>query len=280
MNTVDYKIVMDDYKSWQKNQRKTNLKYLLLSILGIFSFLTIWFVVVRLGLINERLLPSPVTVLNTLIDKFKNTEPDGNLLGTNILASLQVALSGFGLAVLIGIPLGLLMGWYKPVEAFFKPIFELARPIPPVAWIPIIVVGMGIGLKAKAVIIFFSAFVPCVINSHTGVKLTNQVYINVAKTFGASNAEIFYKVAIPYSLPMVFAGLRVALGNSWSTLVAAEMLAAVAGLGYMIQYGRNVARPDLVIAGMFVIGMLGALMSWILSIFEKRLVKGYKSVGD
>ena len=92
----------------------------------------------------------------------------------------------------------------------------------------------------------FTAFVPCVINSYTGIKLTNKTLINVSRTFGASNAEIFWKVGVPSSLPMVFAGIRVALGNSWSTLVAAEMLAASAGLGYMIQIGRTVARPDIV----------------------------------
>lgn len=198
----------------------------------------------------------------------------------NIMASLQVALSGFLLAIVIGIPLGLVMGWYRLAESFFRPVFELVRPIPPIAWIPLVVVWFGIGLKAKALIIFFSAFVPCVINAYTGIQLTSRTYINVAKTFGASETEIFYKVGIPSSLPMVFAGIRVALGNSWSTLVAAEMLAATAGLGYMIQFGRTIARPELVIAGMVVIGAIGAVLSGILSFTEKKFIKGQKGVSD
>ena len=118
------------------------------------------------------------------------------------------------------------MGWWTYADRFIRPIFELVRPVPPIAWIPLVVVWMGVGLKAKALIIFFTAFVPCVINSYTGIKLTNKTLIDVSRTFGASNREIFWKVGVPSSLPMVFAGIRVALGNSWSTLVAAEMLAA------------------------------------------------------
>ena len=205
--------------------------------------------------------------------KFANKAPDGNVLWVNILASLQVALSGFLAAIIIGVPLELVMGWWTYADRFIRPIFELVRPVPPIAWIPLVVVWMGIGLKAKALIIFFTAFVPCVINSYTGIKLTNKTLINVSRTFGASNAEIFWKVGVPSSLPMVFAGIRVALGNSWSTLVAAEMLAASAGLGYMIQIGRTVARPDIVIVGMVVIGAIGAILSGFLSRAEKYFLR-------
>jgi NitT/TauT family transport system permease protein len=240
---------------------------------GICVVLLIWHTAVKMGFANARSLPAPTTILETFIFKLGNTAPDGNLLWVNILASLQVALSGFLAAMVIGIPLGLLMGWWKYAERFLRPIFELIRPVPPIAWIPLVVVWMGIGLRAKALIIFFTAFVPCVINSYTGIKLTSQTLINVSKTFGASNFEMFYKVGIPSSLPMVFAGIRVALGNSWSTLVAAEMLAASAGLGYMIQFGRTVARPDIVIVGMLVIGAIGAILSALLQFVEQHFLK-------
>jgi NitT/TauT family transport system permease protein len=219
------------------------------------------------------MLPAPTTILDTFIDKLSNKAPDGNVLGVNLLASLQVALSGFLTAIVIGVPLGLLMGWWTYADRFIRPIFELIRPIPPIAWIPLVVVWMGVGLRAKALIIFFTAFVPCVINSYTGIRLTSQTLIDVSKTFGAPNWKIFIKVGVPSSLPMVFAGIRVALGNSWSTLVAAEMLAASAGLGYMIQIGRTVARPDIVIVGMLVIGAVGAVLSMILSRAEKYFLR-------
>lgn len=265
--------LLEEQKKYIQKIKRENVKYALLSILGIFIFLLIWQLAVEFGLVNETRLPKPTTILQTLGYKIYNQAPDGNTLGINILASLQVALTGFLTAMVIGIPLGLFMGWWEYADRFIRPIFELVRPVPPIAWIPLVVVWMGIGLKAKAMIIFFTAFVPCVINSYTGIKLTNKTLINVSRTFGASNVEIFWKVGIPSALPMVFAGIRVALGNSWSTLVAAEMLAASAGLGYMIQIGRTIARPDIVIAGMVTIGAIGAVLSGILSYVEQYALR-------
>ena len=227
---------------------------------------------VETGLVSPRYLAPPTRVIMTFFDKFTNPNPDGATLPVNILVRLQVALSGYLLAIVLGVPLGLLMGWYKGVEKFVRPVFELLRPIPPVAWIPLTILWLGIGLWAKAFIIFFSAFVPCVINAYTGIRMTNPVFINVAKTFGASNFRMFMRVGVPSSLPMVFAGVRIALSNAWSTLVAAEMLAANAGLGYMILMGRQFVRPDVIILGMLVIGVIGVILSYLLARVEDRLV--------
>lgn len=270
---IDREQLERGHQEYLNQLKRENRKYALLSAAGILIFLGIWQLVVMLGMVDSARLPAPTTILATLGEKVYNKAPDGNTLLANILASLQVALSGFLTAIVIGIPLGLFMGWWEYADRFIRPIFELVRPVPPIAWIPLVVVWMGIGLKAKAMIIFFTAFVPCVINSYTGIKLTSKTLINVSKTFGASNFEIFYKVGIPSALPMVFAGIRVALGNSWSTLVAAEMLAASAGLGYMIQIGRTIARPDIVIAGMVTIGAIGAILTGILSAVEGKLLK-------
>ena len=181
------------------------------------------------------------------------------------------ALSSFVVAVVIGVPLGWVMGYYKAASFLLNPVFEIVRPIPPIAWIPIIILTMGIGMPAKMFIIFVAAFVPCVINSYLGIRLTDPVRINVAKTFGASEWEIFTTVCIPSSMNMVFTGIRLSLNNSWTTLVAAEMLAATRGLGYMIQLGRTLIRPDIIIVGMFTIGITGALLNNILAMFEKKV---------
>ncbi len=259
--------------AYKRDRKKQTLKFVLLACIGITTFLVVWQLVVQFKLVNVRNLPSPIKVVETIIFKLTNKNPDGNLLGTNIFASLQVALSGFALALVIGVPLGLFMGWFTPIDKFVRPVFELLRPVPPIAWIPVVVVFVGIDLKAKATIIFLSVFVPCVINSYTGIKLTKRTLINVAKTFGAGNFETFIKVGIPSAMPMVFTGIRTALGGAWSTLVAAEMLAAKAGLGYMLQVGRNVARADIVVAGMVTISVLGALMALALSMIEKKVLK-------
>lgn len=251
--------------------------YTMLSVAGILSFLFIWQVAIQTNIISSKYLSKPTELIKLFFLKLYDTRPDGSTLQVNILASLQVAVAGLALAIVIGVPLGLIMGWYKGANAMISPLFEILRPIPPVSWIPLTIVWLGIGLQAKAFIIFFSAFVPCVINSYTGIRQTKQTLINVAKTCGASNFTIFLRVGIPSSLPVMFAGIRVALGNSWSTLVAAEMLAANAGLGYMIQMGRNFVRPDIILLGMVVIGGFGALFAAILGFFEKRLVKGGKA---
>lgn len=128
---ADKKNLEAKWSEYLEQQKRDNVKYMLLSAAGILTVLIIWQGVVMLGLVDSRLLPPPTTVLATLVDKFSNTVPDGNVLGTNILASLQVALSGFCVAIIIGVPLGLLMGWWTYAERFIRPIFELVRPVPP-----------------------------------------------------------------------------------------------------------------------------------------------------
>lgn len=248
-------------------------KYVVISVLSILAFLLIWQIMVAAGVLSDKILPAPTKVFAAFFDKLSNESPDGSLLQTNILVSLMVACSGLLLAIVIGIPLGWLMGWYKAVNRFIRPIFELVRPIPPIAWIPLTILWVGIGLEAKAMIIFFASFVPCVINATAGIKSTNKTLINVAKTYGASNFTIFLKIGIPSSLPMTFAGIRIALNSAWSTLVAAELLAANAGLGYMINMGRQFGRVDIIVLGMFTIGILGFLFSLVFSKLERILVK-------
>ena len=259
----------------QERKRRTQQMYMMLSVTGVAVFLLIWEMVSDTGIANSRYLAAPSTILKLFITKLTDPNPDGAVLGVNILASLQVSLTGFFLAIIIGIPLGLLMGWYGGFESFIRPIFELIRPIPPVSWIPLTIVWLGIGLPAKAFIVFFSAFVPCVINAYTGIKQTSPVLINFAKTCGASNFTIFWKIGIPSSMTMVFAGVRVALGNAWATLVAAEMLAASSGLGYMILMGRQFARPDLILLGIVIIGIIGVIFTAILSKVENKVL-GWK----
>ena len=257
----------------KKKDMLGDTKYTFIAIISVLSFLLIWQMAVMFGFVSAKLLPTPVHVFTLFFEKLSSPNPDGSVIQVNILVSLSVALTGFISAVVIGVPLGLLMGWYKPVDRFVRPLFEIIRPIPPIAWIPLTILWVGIGLEAKAMIIFFSAFVPCVINSYTGIKSTNQTFINVAKTFGASNFTTFIKVGVPSAMPMAFAGMRIAFGNAWGTLVAAELLAANAGLGYMIAMGRQFARPDVIVLGMITIGMLGFIFTYILKKIENVAVR-------
>lgn len=251
----------------------SNYTYAMLSVAGVLSFLVIWELLITTGVVSGRYLAKPTELVSLFIYKWTNSAPDGATLPQSIWASLQVAMTGLCLGIVTGVPLGLLMGWFKGVDKFVNPVFEIIRPIPPISWIPLTVLWLGIGLRAKAFIIYFAAFIPCLINSYTGIKLTNKTLINVAKTSGASAVETFIKVGIPSAMPMAFAGIRVAVGSSWSTLVAAEMLAASAGLGYMISMGRLYARPDIILLGMIVIGLIGSLFNAILTFVENRVIK-------
>ncbi|MGA2962471.1 MAG: ABC transporter permease [Candidatus Korobacteraceae bacterium] len=217
-----------------------------LSLLSVTVFLAFWYAIVRFEIISPALLASPEQVLTTFISKLTHRAPDGATLGANFRTSLKLCLTGYISAVCVGVPLGLVMGWFRKVDEIVKPIFEMIRPIPPIAWIPLAILWLGIGLPAKAYIIWLSAFVPSVINSYAGIKLTEPVLISVSRTFGATNWETFLKVGVPSALPMVFTGLRLSLSSAWMTLVAAELLAGSEGLGYMIQMGRTLARPDVI----------------------------------
>ena len=256
----------------KKAKRKKRIT-ILCGIISIAVFLCVWQLLCSLKIVSGDVLASPLQVIDAIIKKIGDPRPDGNTLIENILSSFKLAMIGFFLALLVGLPLGLLMGWYRPLDKFIKPIFELIRPLPPIAWIPIVIVLLGIGTVAKSFIIFFTTFVPIVINSYTGIRETNQVYINYAKTCGYSNWRIFLTIGIPSAMPLSFAGMVIALGNGWGTLIAAEMLASSSGLGYMIFMGRNYGRIDIIIAGMLVIGLIGLGLTFGLSKIENYVLK-------
>lgn len=263
---------MNEYAKRQRTQR---IKFTIVSVVSLTVFFGIWYICTAvLQLKPDYILPSPVQVFRAVLQKFVTKAPDGATLWGHIAASLQVALSGYLLGALVGVPLGIVMAWYRKADLFVTPLFDLIRPVPTIAWIPLMILWFGIGLGAKAAIIFVSAFVPCVINAYSGIKQTKQVHLWVSQTFGASRRNMLFTVAIPTALPLIFTGLRISLGTAWMTLCAAEMLASNKGLGYMIQLNRTIARADLIIVGMMTIGIVGIIMTQLLNWAEKRFVKG------
>ena len=260
---------------YAKQKRKEKIKFGIVSVFSLCVFFTIWYVCTAvLHLKPDYILPSPVQVVEALIGKLTNTAPDGATLFGHIAASLKVALSGYLLGALVGVPLGIAMAWFRRVDMFVTPLFDLIRPVPTIAWIPLMILWFGIGLGAKSAIIFVSAFVPCVINSYSGIKQTKSVHLWVAQTFGASRKEMLFTVAIPTALPLIFSGLRISLGTAWMTLCAAEMLASNKGLGYMVQINRSLARADLIVVAMLTIGLIGTLFTVGLNALERRFVRG------
>lgn len=254
-------------------------KYMLISIFSICAGVFIWWLVTDgLGIFRSNVLPSPVKVMQTFIKKWYEIKPDGATLLQHLVASLQVALGGYVIGAVIGIPLGIFMAWNDKVDMFVRPVFDMVRTIPGIAWTSVMVTLVGIGFLSKALVIFIAAMVAMVINSYSGIKQTKTVHLWVGQTFGASNWELLTKVAIPSALPMIFTGLDVALGSAWTTLVAAELLASTKGLGFMIQQARGMFRLDIVIVGMIVIAITGAILSYIIQFIGSKMVKGGRQV--
>lgn len=191
-------------------------------------------------------------------------------LHTHILHSVKLVLMGFFVAVATGVPLGLAMGWSRRVEALANPAFLLIRPIPPLAWIPLAIVWLGLGDAAKVLVIWFAAFVPSVINSYAGVRSIEPHMIEAARMLGVRRWMLVREVLVPGAAPMIFTGLRLSLQACWTTLVAGELIGAAAGLGRVLSQGSLDIFPAMILVGMVGVALAGGLMTWALGWMELR----------
>ncbi len=254
---------------WQRIREKW------ISILSVLVFVLVWYMVTEgTDFIEPNFLPSPNGVLLWFI-KWLVRPAAGETLPGHIWASFQLVIGSFCIAVVIGIPLGILMGWYTRIERLVNPFFQMIRPIPPLAWIPLAIVWFGIGMVSKIYVITLSAFVPSLINAYTGVKTVDPVLVHAARTLGAGQKDILRKVVFPHCLPYIFVGVRLSLNACWMTLVAAELVAAVAGLGYSIQIARRTMDPPMILVAMLVIGFIGMAMIRFMKFLEARLCPWY-----
>ena len=240
-----------------------------LPIASMFLMLALWQVVVGTGNFGKS-LPSPVAVARQFW--LMLFEPIGRTsLYGHIWASLVRVLSAFGVATITGIPLGLFMGWNKKFEAVVKPIFEIFRPIPPIAWIPLAILWFGIDETPKIFICFIGAFVPAVMNAYTGIRFTEPILLDAARMLGGNPRQLFTEVAIPSALPAIFAGLQNGLSSAWMCVLAAELVGAQQGVGYLILLGMELSNPAMIITGMLLIGAIGAGIAALLRYLEKRI---------
>lgn len=235
----------------------------------------IWQALSMLKVIPAHLLPSPFRIVLGFKDLLFTGMPPGHLLPSHVLYSLIRVAWGFCAAAILAVTLGLFMGWSDRLRHLMNPIIELIRPIPPLAWIPIAILWFGIGMKSAAFIIFLGAFFPLLLNTISGVLSINPLFFEVAQTLNADKKDIFFKVLIPGAIPSIFVGMRIGVGIGWMTLVAAEFTGVKTGygLGYMIMTARDIQRPDEIIAGMLVIGLIGILINSFLKGVEARLVR-------
>ncbi|MGL5734242.1 MAG: ABC transporter permease, partial [Beijerinckiaceae bacterium] len=184
--------------------------------------------------------------------------------------SVKLVVLGFTVAIATGVPLGLWMGWDRRVEAAINPVFLVIRPIPPLAWIPLAILWRGLGDAATIRVLWFSAFVPSVINSFAGVRNIDRPIIEAATMLGTPRWRMVREVIVPAASPMIFTGLRLSLQASWTTLVAAELVGALVGVGFVLNMAQQDIYPGMILVGMVTVGVLGFATTWLLTQAEQR----------
>jgi NitT/TauT family transport system permease protein len=233
------------------------------SLAVVAALVAVWWLAVSAT--KSVIFPTPWAVIIGTVELLE----DGTLW-RHIGASLMRVGAGFGLAVCVAIPLGLWMGWVRGVYRMLNPVFQILRPISPIAWIPIAILWFGVGNASPIYLIFISSVFPMVVQTTVGVHTIEKRYLRAAENFGVSRATLFRQVVIPAVLPQVLVGMRIGLGVAWLVVVAAEMIALRSGLGYMIMDARNAGnRYDLVIAGMIIIGLIGLSLDGIMRMLEQ-----------
>jgi taurine transport system permease protein len=244
---------------------------LLPSIVTIVAVLGLWWLITSLGLIKPLFLPRPMAIWNAFQQSIAGII-DNNTLWVHIGWSLVRVMSAFALAVAIGIPVGLAMGVSRVARGLFDPIIEFYRPLPPLAYLPLMIIWFGIGEESKILLIFLACFAPVALAARAGVRSVNPEQLNAARSMGASRTQILRFVVLPTALPEILVGLRIGMGVGWTTLVAAEMVAANAGLGQMVLNASNFLRTDVVIMGIIVIGFFAFLFEMAMRRLELWLV--------
>lgn len=251
--------------------KRRRTAYLTLAVMSPLLLLALWVAATSMGWIRSVLLPGPLAVLATLQEMALHGYSGVGLL-THVGASLMRVGVAFVAGSLLGIAVGMLRGRVAAVDAVWLVPAELVRPIPPLGLIPLFILWFGIGETSKILLIFFACFAPVALAARAGVSAAAADQVNAARALGASRWQVVVHVVLPAALPDILVGLRIGMGVGWTTLVAAEMVAASTGIGQMVLNASNFLRTDIVLMGIFVIGAFAALFEFGMRWLERRLV--------
>ena len=262
------KVAKENLSAAEIREQRMKILYKILPIVSIITIITLWLIATNSSSGN---FPSPADVWERTVRLFTHPVKKRNLI-LHILASLQRV----GLALLFdwtfGIAFGIMIGWYPKLRAFFSPLFDAFRAIPPLAWIPLITLWNGTGELSKVIIVIFGSLQSIVINVKAGLSTVDKMYLDVGTVFNATPAQRLFKIAIPSSLDAIFAGVRTSTSAAWMVVLAAEMLGAGNdGVGLLISRGMDSMEMPLVLTGMIAIGLVGALLA-IITQFAERLI--------
>lgn len=252
-------------------QSRLRVPTLAISILTGLTLLGAWWIASALNVVSPVFLPSPPVVAAAFGTLFTTGFVDSTLL-EHLAASLGRVLGALAVSLSLGIPVGLLIALSRVGRGVLDPIVEFLRPLPPLAYLPLIIIWVGIGEASKVTVIALSMLPPIILSTSAGVKAVPKDFVNAARAFGATRTQVLTRVLLPASVPSILTGIRIALGTGWSTLVAAELVAATRGLGFMIQSAAQFLVTDIVIAGIVVIAIIAFALEWLARLIERRFV--------
>lgn len=240
----------------------------LATVLAVFG---LWWVSTRFGWIKPLFLPSPSATFDAFTGAIAGGTQGGTPLSHHIAISVLRVAAAFALAVVTAVPLGIAMGTSRIARGIADPLIEFYRPLPPLAYLPLIVIWLGIDESAKVVLIYLACFAPLAMSAKAGVRAVAIEQLNAARSLGATRWQLVRLVILPAALPEILTGMRIAVGFGWTTLVAAEMIAATAGLGQMVLNASNFLRTDIVVMGIVVIGVLAYGFDALMRRLERAL---------
>jgi len=244
---------------WKKNEKW------LLGTVAMLVFLSLWQAAVSFGWVNPLFTSSPSRILSTGYEMFA----EGSIYYDMEVSGYEFIV-GYGMAILIGVPLGTLMGWYGRVDAVLEPFVSALYAMPRIALLPLIMIWFGIGFASKIAIVFLGAIFPILVNTITGVRTLNADFITVARSFGSNDRQMFLTVALPSSVPLLLTGLRLGLGHALVGIVVGEMYGATRGLGYIIAVAGARFETDKVMVGIIIIAAAGVALTELLKLIERR----------
>jgi sulfonate transport system permease protein len=256
--------IMGDFFRQHGEKGKHLLQYVGLPLL----VLGLWQGLFSLGYIKALLLPPPSHVVGAFRDLLQS-----GAMGRHVGISVLRVLEGFSIAAILGVSFGIAIGLSRTLDRLTDLLIQLIKPIPPIAWIPLAILWFGIGEQSKVYIIFLGAFFPVVINTIDGIRQTDHRLVEVARMLEVPRGRLIRQVIIPGALPAIMSGIRVGLMVAWMCVVAAELIAASSGIGYLIMDARQLSQSDVVLVGMITIGVIGKFMDSIVRQLEKRLLR-------
>jgi taurine transport system permease protein len=242
-----------------------------ISVVTVAVLFGLWFLVTNMGWVKPLFLPSPQAVFQQF-HEYLTGQANDKPLWQHFAASLFRVFSAFALACVTAIPIGIAMGMSRVARGIFDPPLEFYRPLPPLAYLPLIIIWFGIDELPKVLLIYLSCFAPLALAARSGMRSASQEQINAAYSMGASYTQVIRHVILPAALPDILVGMRIAIGFGWTTLVAAEMVAASLGLGQMVLNASNFLRTDIVVMGIIVIGVVAYLFDLLMRWVEQKLV--------